>query len=350
MNSKHKIVFVAPFLNSFIKNDLDLLSREFTVKTNTYRWDKKTATPLYLIHQFFFFLFRTPSISAVVIQFGGYWSFIPALFGKIYNKPVFIILHGTDCASLPSINYGSFRKIVLRLFCKLSYKFATKLLPVSDSLIKTTNTYSNNKQEELQGVYNHFPKLTTSFTTISNGLEIKKWNTAEPTKEKKSFVSVFTNAQFILKGGDLILQAAENNKSCKFYMVGVNKLDHIKTVPANVFLLGRLEFTELHKYYQKSRFHLQLSIFEGFGLALCEGMLNQCIPIGSSVNAIPHIIGSTGYILEERSLEALQLVINKALTIDNHEELGKAAKERITTLFPIEKRQAKLIETIKEFL
>ena len=184
MNSKQKIVFVAPFLNSFIKNDLDLLSQEFTIITNTYRWDKKIATPLFLIHQFFFFLLRTPSVSSIVIQFGGYWSLIPTLFGKLYNKPVFIILHGTDCASLPSIGYGSYRKTVLKLFCKLSYKFTTKLLPVSDSLIKTTNTYSNNKQEELQGVYNHFPKLTTPYTTISNGLEIKKWNTTEPIKEQ----------------------------------------------------------------------------------------------------------------------------------------------------------------------
>ena len=41
---------------------------------------------------------------------------------------------------------------------------------------------------------------------------------------------------------------------------------------------------KLRNYYSKSQFHFQLSMYEGFGLALCEAMLCRCIPIGSSVN------------------------------------------------------------------
>lgn len=348
MSTEKKIIFVAPFLNAFIKKDLDFLNQNFAVQTNSYSWEQKAKTPLFLIHQFFYFLFNTPNTDVVLIQFGGYWSLIPTIFGKIYRKPVFIVLHGTDCANIPSINYGSLRKKALRLFCGLSYKYATRLLPVSESLIKVENTY--NSIEQHQGIRNHFPNLSTPHTTIPNGLDIEKWTESSVEKEKNSFISVFTNKQFILKGGDLIIEAAKLLPNCKFYMVGVNQPNTIEDLPENILFLGRLEFSELQKLYQKAQYHLQLSIFEGFGLALCEAMLNKCIPIGSSVNAIPTIIGETGYTIKTRSLSALTNTIKIAIANNNHIQLGIDAQNRIKELYPSENRQMKLLSVIKESL
>jgi len=348
VNQKKKVIFVAPVLNSFIKKDHEILSTEFNVENNVYSWEKKLLTPVFLIQQFFYFLVFTPSCSAIVIEFGGYWALIPTLFGKLYNKPSFIVIHGTDGCALPSINYGSFRKKLLKLFCRLAYKNAYKLLPVSDSLIQIDNTYAGIKSEIKQGVLNHFPDLKTPSTTIFNGLEINKWIVDNPIKDDHSFITVFTNPQFLRKGGDLILSIAEQNKNCTFYMAGMTKPTHINNISDNVIFLGKLNVEALKTYYQKCRFNFQLSVFEGFGLALCEGMLSQCIPIGTSVNAIPYIIGETGYVLETKSVDALQLIIDKALNSENKEARGKAAKDRITALFPFEKRQEKLIATIKE--
>ncbi len=350
MSKKEQLIFVAPVLNSFIKKDHDILSQEFEVVNNVYSWDKKVFTPLYLIQQFFYFLFKTPSCSAIVIEFGGYWSLLPTIFGKIYNKPTFIVIHGTDGCSLPSINYGSYRKTLLRIFCKYSFQFAHRLLPVSDSLMQIKNAYSNIKSEEDQGVLNHFPSIKTPHTTLYNGLDIDTWSVDTVVKEAASFITVFTNPQFLRKGGDLILSIAEKNKHCKFYMAGMTRPNHVENISDNVIFLGKLSVEELQTYYKKARFNFQLAVFEGFGLALCEGMLSQCIPIGSSVNAIPHIIGDTGYILEFKDIDQLQLIIDKALSDNNKDERGKQAQQRITELFPFEKRQERLIEIIKEAL
>ena len=73
----------------------------------------------------------------ILISFGGYWSFLPSLFGRIFNKKVAIVVHGTDCVSFPEINYGNLRNPLMSWFIKKSYQFSNIILPVSDSLVYT---------------------------------------------------------------------------------------------------------------------------------------------------------------------------------------------------------------------
>ena len=77
--------------------------------------------------------------------------------------------------------------------------------------------------------------------------------------------------------------------------------------------LGRLNPKQLREYYSKSRFYLQLSNTEGFGVSLCEAMLCECIPIVSSVNMLPEIVGDTGFILETRDSSMLSGLINDSI-------------------------------------
>lgn len=343
-----KIIFVAPALNAFIQSDLEIFQSEYQVKTNVYNWKNKILTPFYLIHQFFFMLVQIPTAKAVVIEFGGYWSLSPSLLGKFFKTPVYIILHGTDCAHLPSISYGSLRKKWINKFCRLSYKNAKRLLPVSDSLAKTNNTYNLNILDQKQGFQHFFSNVLTPYTTIHNGINASSWECESVPRELNSFVSVFTNSQFQLKGGDLILRAAEKFPDFSFYMVGVEPSDQFKDIPKNVQLLGRLTPIELKKVFQKCEFHFQLSMFEGFGLALCEAMLSGCIPIGSSVNFIPEIIGKTGHILQTHNANQLFKIVEKASKAANKNELSIQARQRIIDQFPLDKRRDQLLKVIRD--
>lgn len=71
-------------------------------------------------------------------------------------------------------------------------------------------------------------------------------------------------------------------------------------MPENVVLMKKINQDELINQFQAHEFYAQLSMFEGFPNALCEAMLCGCIPIGSSVSAIPDIIGETGFILDKK--------------------------------------------------
>lgn len=347
-NTKSKVIYIAPSLSSFVKTDIAILSANHKVLVNTYRWNKTLLTPLYLIHQLFFLLWHIFSTNTIIVSFGGYWALFPAILGKLTRRPVYIILNGTDCASFPQLNYGSLRKPVLRFVCKISYKLAKGLLPVSSSLVLTKNTYFSNNNC-LQGFQHFFPDLTTPYEILPNGFDSNFWKPEPGTvKDPNSFLTVFSPGQYVLKGGDLIVQVSKKFPACQFYIAGIEKPEDLPNTGDNIHFLGKLSAQDLKSYYNKCQFYFQLSIFEGFGCALCEAMLCECIPIGSEVNIIPDIIGDTGLILHKRDNAALNARINDALNLQNKELTGKNARKRIMDNYDIEKRITGLIKLVKE--
>tara|TARA_Y100000589_G_C27192855_1_gene645512 strand:- start:4095 stop:5126 length:1032 start_codon:yes stop_codon:yes gene_type:complete len=336
---------VVPFQSSFIKSDIDILSSQHSIILNTYNWKNKYFTPVFMFFQLLSLLKNIRIVEGIVIEFGGYWALIPSVLGKLFNIPVIIILHGTDCASMPHVPYGSLRKKLLKLVCEISYRYSSILLPVSKSLIHTENDY--NDKYICQGINYHFPSCRTKIKVLHNGLDIAFWSPRSYTnKESNRFISVFSENQFILKGGDLILSLAEQYPNYNFYIAGTKKPRYIDKKVNNVHFLGRLTREELREEYRNSTFHLQLSMFEGFGLSLCEAMLCECIPIGSSVNIIPDIIGYSGFVLDKKDINQLIKIVDKATALHNKAKLGANARRQILTNYPISKREELLLETV----
>jgi len=344
---KHKVIYISSSLSSFVKVDIALLSKHYSLIINIYPWKTKWIVPYLLVKQLLVLLYHLRKTHAIVISSAGYWSLIPSLFGRWFSVPVYIILNGSDCASLPHVNYGNLRKPLLKAICRISLKYARMLLPVSESLVFTQNNYFRSDFTDYQGYKYFFPKILTPTHVLFNGLDTTYWTPdATLKKEPKSFISVFSSSQFILKGGDLITKVARRFPDCTFYMAGVDKPPEKIEIPSNVILLGRLNPDALRKYYSRCQFHFQLSVFEGFGCTLCEAMLCECIPIGSSVNMIPDIIGNTGLILDHRDVNQLESLIIKALNISDKNSGARSARERICNRFNLEQREHHFISTI----
>src|SRR5690606_39901243 len=78
-------------------------------------------------------------------------------------------------------------------------------------------------------------------------------------REAGTFLSVFSEAQFILKGGDLILQAAEHFPNCRFYFAGLDRPARLPPWPDNVFFLGKLEPEQDRKSTRLNSSHVKIS-------------------------------------------------------------------------------------------
>lgn len=345
---KKTIIFVYPHKASFIQLDIEILSEKYFVIQNTYNWKNTSAIPINMVRQTVFLLRKIRQAKLIVVSFGGYWALIPSLIGRLFKKPVYIILHGADCVSFPEINYGSLRKPVLRKTLKFTYKMASRLLPVSKSLIYTENTYFDENKLVKQGYKYFFKNITTEETVIFNGISAEKWHRESVYhKQENRFLTVFSEGQFIRKGGELVVEAARKLPDFEFHIIGVKKPSFVHNMPSNIKFISRLTEKELLKTYNSTRYYLQLSNFEGFGYALCEAMLCECIPIVSNVNMMPEIVGDTGYVLKKRNVDSLVDLIKEITGKEIKPDAGKAARNRIIENYPIEKRKQALFQVLE---
>lgn len=344
-----RIVYVTPSLASFVRWDLEGLAKRYTVSLVFQDWSRVWMTPIKLLSQFVQLLWLVPKAKAIIVSFGGYWSLLPSIFGKVFNVPVYIIVHGTDACNFPEIGYGNLRLSLLRSFTKRSYELSTCQLPVSESLIKTVNSYFDPEHPKELGVLAEFPDLDSKFKVIPNGFDLNFWNRPDQkARTPNTFITVASESQFIRKGVDLIIEAAKELPSAKFYIVGANP-SVLMDAPKNVVFTGRISQEELIDYYQASDFYFQLSVFEGFGCALCEAMLCGCIPIVSHVNILPSLANHNGLVLESRDSKELIRLIQRACELPDNlkEEIRQSGKEHIQKQYPLSNRIEQLIQIVQ---
>ena len=349
---KDKLIYIYPKNASFISNDLYFLKKKYKIITQDLDWGNFLKLPLNLVKQNIFLLFNVYKTKIILINFGGYFSLFPVLLGKIFNIKTFIILNGTDSVSFPNYNYGSLRKPILKFFIKKSYQYCTKLLPVDESLIFQLHNFDNNVVYKKQGVKAFFPNLTTSFQVIPNGFDTLFWQFSE-TVNRKGFLSVAvvnTMNTFRLKGLDLILTVAVYFPEEIFTIVGVSKkiIDKI-TIPKNVRIITYLKKEALKIEYQKHTYYIQVSLNEGFGCSLSEAMLCGCIPIISSVGALPNITDNIGFNIKKRSTKELFSVIKQAIHLSKNDKiiLSKKAHRRIYNNYNISIREKLILQVLK---
>ncbi len=352
---KEQILYIYPKKATFIQRDIFFLKKKYSVKTQNLQWSSVLKLPLNLIAQCFFLLMKTKSSKVIIVSFGGYFSLLPILFGKLFKTPVFIILNGTESVSFPKYNYGSLRKPILRFFIKNTLQNATKILPVDASLIQQIHTFDEKVVHKKQGYKSFFPKITTPRQVIPNGFDINFWKVEASKKRKFSFISVASiNSEitFKLKGFDLIFKMAKKFPKQQFTLVGISEefKINLKDIPKNIKIYSFIAEEKLKKLYQKHQFYLQLSVNEGFGCSLAEAMLCGCIPIISNVGALPNVVGKVGFLVEKRTFFVINEQLYKAISLEKEakEKIEKLARERIVTNFSISKREQLLLQEIEK--
>jgi glycosyltransferase involved in cell wall biosynthesis len=346
------IIYVFHSNSSFIQKDIDLLREKYPVRVDTYHWNRKYLIPFILIAQLFNLAMRSNAHTAYMIMFAGLWSVIPIWLAKLTGRRSFLIVGGTDCVSFPELNYGSLRKPLQRKAIGYSLRNCTTILPVSEQLRKSDYTYFDSIEKK-QGYLSFFPDVNVPTKVIYNGYEMPP---IEPiiSKRPNSFITVArinNEMLFELKGIDLVLESARSNPDHSYTVVGISKEIVARFKLSSVRNLTCIPFSaksDLDRLYREHQFYLCLSISEGFPNALCEGMSYGCIPIGSNVSSIPFIINDTGLILKKRDPLLLAELIKEvsSRSVDELREKSEAAKDRIATNFPLEKRRSAFFQTV----
>jgi len=344
-----KILFISPLNGYMVVQDIRLLKAHFRVVEVRHPWSKRRwLNPWYLVVEFLQLLWHLPGTHAVVVSFGGYGALFPPLMGRLTRTPVYIILHGADAVSMPSIRYGSLRKPWLKRVLKVAYQNATCLLPVSEALLRTHNPAYPVVGEQTQGVLHFFPGLTTPTTVVNNGIDLARWPWGVfEVREPRSFFTVCVPGQIERKGLKGILELAGRLPNCAFYVAGMNAADLPLPIPPNVKPLGFLQHEELVAYYQRSTFFIQLALFEAFGLAVIEAMACGCIPVVSAVCGLPERVGEAGFVVPTTDPDGLQAFVEgHVLTAKDLPARSQRVREQVATHFQESNRAEQLVNIL----
>lgn len=340
------ILYISPIPTAFIQRDIEMLSPTFKIIHLTFTANPYLL-PLYFIIQFFQLLILLPFTSKYLCFFAGYHTVLPVFMGKLFRKKVIIECGGTDAMHLPKIDYGNYRKKWLKKSTVYSFKNCSLILPVSNSLVKSTYTYDKDSPKN-QGLLNLIPDLKTKIQVIYNGFDITFWTDDHNDKSPFSFVTVATGIskenRALVKGIDLVIEMARAFPKYSFTIIGDRKF---KTSLPNVFVMPPLNQEEIREVYRHNQFYLQLSYSEGFPNALAEAMLCGCIPIGSNVGEIAKIIGETGFILPHKDFALLHNLISTLKEKDLN-SLRKATAQRVKANFNYKLRKEKLIAVLTQ--
>lgn len=340
------IIYTYPLKTAFTERDVEMLQSQYKVKSLAFTV-QASKLPLYFLIQLFQLIYYLPKTSHYLCFFGGYHSVLPTVLGKIFRKKVFIQCGGTDAMNMPEINYGNFRKKWLKMATIFSFKNCSKILPVANALVLQDYTYDP-RFSRRQGLHHLIPDLKTTIEVVHNGFDTSFWKDHQMDKKPFSFITVAAGItkqnRAAVKGIDLVLEMARGFPQYHFTLVGDSLFEC--DLP-NVRVIGKLNSKKLKDLFNKHQFYLQLSLSEGFPNALAEAMLCGCIPIGSSVGAIPEIIGDYGFILDKKDPILLQQIFH---SLNNHNltQLRKEVSSHIQRNFPYSKRQKALLSLFEQ--
>jgi len=301
-----------------------------------------------------FLLVNIWSCKIVYIRFADYYAAIIALFCKIWHKKLVIVVGGYDAVHIPQYQYGAYHNKFRGRCVKYAFRNAALILPNNPTLIENLNDYDELISRK-EGVKHFVPATKARFKVIFNGFKTAFWEQISGIEKDEKLVLtvafIDNYRTFLLKGIDSFIEMARFYKDKNFVIVGmsiefVNK--HNIEIPQNLKLIPKMDQQGLLACYQQAKVFCLFSLTEGMPNVLCEAMLCKCIPVGSQVNAIPEIIGDTGFVVRKKDTELMKSALIKAFHSDL--KMGEKAKQRIIENYSFEKREFEIVKILKEYI
>ena len=340
-----RILFIHPGMSTFVRQDFDLISEKFEVREFNYHSSKSLVTNLREQTRLLLWLsYRIWWCDSIFIWFADYYSLLPTFFGKIFLRPVYIVLGGSDTQYIKKYNYGNiYGPLGIRKKCvAFSLQYATCLFPVDECLIHSTNNFIDGESYEY-GAETIVKNFNTPYKTQVTSIDESVWYV----KPKKSIVisvaKVDHERTLKRKGIEFYIQVAEQIPEIEFVLVGISEsiIKQLR-IPKNVTIYPFVEWNALKEMYATSKVFCLFTFAVGVPNALLEAMASGCIPVVSNVSGNSGAINNYGYLLERKRVANAVELCKEALLSNNLDalEISEYAKER----YKLENRKSFILD------
>jgi glycosyltransferase involved in cell wall biosynthesis len=237
---------------------------------------------------------------------------------------------------MPDIGYG-YQQGGLR-------RWASRWIMSRASRLITNSSYS------LTEIERNTPIPPSRVTVVHHGVP-DPFGRAGAHKERVALtVGAIDRGTLVQKGQLPFVRAAGELPDVRFVLAGKwldDAVDELRAVGAdNVEFTGWLSEEDLRALYLRAGVYVQASRHEGFGLAVAEAMLAGCVPVVMNVTAMPEVVGDAGVLIESQRPEDVAAGIRRAFELGP--DANPAARERIVTAFPMERRREGILRVVDE--
>jgi len=282
------------------------------------------------------FASRIASNEITFSWFASVYSSFLVLLANLIGRRSVLVLGGVDVAAERELGYGIWNTWWKSKIVRYGITHANAVIAVDDFL----------KREAIRlARYDG-----ANISVVPTGYEDNYWI---PSGIKQNVVLMVASCPDVMrvkiKGVDFFIAVAKKMPDVRFQLIGIDPLVSSQlSPPGNLDCLPFADRETLLASYQRAKVYCQLSYREGLPNALCEAMLCECIPVGTTVGGIPTAIANTGFLVEYPDEVQTIHAIRDALT--SPPERAKLARTRISSHFSIEKREAALKRIISELL
>lgn len=323
-----RVLVVHNARTSFVMDDLEILSRGFTVT----EWFVRSRFRLHFI-----LLYRRLRASDLLFCWFASWhSLFPILIARAMNLPVVVVTGGYDTANVPGARYGSQRGGLRKHLTNI-------ILRRADLLI--TNSHAACEEVcRIRGI------VRKKVHVIYHGVHPFPFTPPELKERIALTVGGVWRENLLRKGLLPFVLAAKFLPDWRFVLVGKWHDDSIETLKAeaaeNVEFLGFVDEEQLASNFARASVYVQASLHEGFGLSVAEAMTAGCWPVVSTAGSLPEVVGKYGSLMEVDDPRVLAHAIQEAH--GRSEAQRRDARQWILDQFPSERRVHAIVNIVEE--
>jgi glycosyltransferase involved in cell wall biosynthesis len=275
---------------------------------------------------------RLRKADLVYVWFGSVPAAIAVFMAKLLGKPSIIVAGGYDVANEPELNYGLLNKRFLRYVPIYAFNRCDKVLAVSEFT----------RKEALRIV-----RDGEKVKVVPNGIDLSLFQiTRREGREAITTVGNVNRRTWVVKGFNNFIEVVRKTPDQHFILVGKVDPGIIDNVPENLELAGYRTGQDLVAILNRSKFYLQLSYRESFGVAVIESMACGCVPVVTDRGGLPEAAGPTGVTVEFGQWDRVAETVRGPYD----PEKGVKARERVLELYDLRVRERNVLAEVEELL
>lgn len=319
-----RVAFVASVNSTFVQRDRQILGEAFVVRNVLWR-GKRSILPL---------LWAVLRSDVTFSWFALDHAYGACRLARILRRKSVVVVGGVDAAKMPELGYGAHLEERVAARSRFALAHSDRVLVVDDALREDIARNAGIRRPEI--------------LTVPLGFDTEQLCPDGRPRTTVLTAGIVSQVNLRRKGLETFVRAASLLPDLSFVLVGADPgpaTDRLKSLaPPNVELLPILSPERLLEEYRRARVYVQVSLSEGLPSALGEAMACGCVPVGTRVAGIPHLIGDTGFYVPPEDSEATAAAIRDAHT----SAAGARARARIEEHFSWSSRRAALHDIVKE--